>query len=315
MHITNALLGVAVGDAIGVPAEFKSRDQLRQKPITDITGYGTYGLPAGTWSDDTSLTLCLADALLAETFSTTKLGRLFVMWLKHNYWTARGEVFDVGIATREAIERIAHGTPPEKAGGTTKDSNGNGALMRILPLVFYIFDKPAAERFEITRRVCSLTHGHIRSTIACHYFLDFAAGIIRGNAPADVYAQLQLELPPVFSSLALPEEEVRLFSRLLEGNIAQLHDDEIHSSGYVLYSLEVAVWCLLTTNSYRDAVLKAVNLGNDTDTNAAITGGLAALHYGKDAIPAHWLDMLARRTAIEDLAQKLQMKLGWQVNL
>ncbi|MCU0434811.1 MAG: ADP-ribosylglycohydrolase family protein [Bacteroidia bacterium] len=315
MHITNALLGVAVGDAVGVPAEFKSRDLLRKNPVTDMTGFGTYGLPAGTWSDDTSLTLCLAEALVHQPFTTTKLARLFVLWLKKNHWTPRGEVFDVGIATREAIERLDSGMAPEKAGGTTKDSNGNGGLMRILPLVFYIHNKPAAERFDITRRVCSLTHGHIRTAIACHYFLDFASGIINGEKPQEVYFRLQKELPPVFAQLALPEEEVRLFIRLLEGNIALLHEDDIQSSGYVLHSLEAAIWCLLTTTTYRDAVLKAVNLGHDTDTTGAITGGICGLYYGKEGIPPHWLDMLVRRNDIEHLAQILAETLGWQISL
>ena len=160
----DVLFGVAVGDALGVPVEFRSRESIAQKPVTDMIGFGTHDQPPGTWSDDSSLTFCLAD-VLADKYDLQNIANSFVNWLYDELWTARGEVFDVGIATRAAIERVLRKTRPDLAGGFDESSNGNGSLMRILPLLFYIKDKPVDERFTITKAVSSITHGHVRSAL------------------------------------------------------------------------------------------------------------------------------------------------------
>ena len=185
-NIKSALFGVAVGDALGVPVEFKSRETISKNPVKDMIGYGTYNLPPGTFSDDSSLTFCLAEALTQD-FDLNSIAKNFVKWVDENYWTARGTVFDIGIATREAIDRLARGEQPDLAGGFEPSSNGNGSLMRILPLVFYIFDKPISERYQIIKEVSSITHGHIRSVIACFYYLEFARQIILGKDKFEIY--------------------------------------------------------------------------------------------------------------------------------
>ena len=172
-RIKDALIGLAVGDALGVPVEFKSRHALSQQPITDMIGYGTYNLPAGTWSDDSSLTFCLAEAL-TQGGDLQQIAANFQKWLFRNYWTPYGEVFDVGIATRQAIERLAKGAQPDLAGGFAETDNGNGSLMRILALVFYSSDRPIQERYQLTKAVSSITHAHVRSVIACFYYVEFA---------------------------------------------------------------------------------------------------------------------------------------------
>lgn len=164
---------MAVGDALGVPVEFESRRTIAQHPVRDMRGYGTYNLPPGTWSDDSSLAFCLAEALTQD-FDLHLIGQNFIKWYKEDFWTPRGDVFDIGIATRYAILKLLQGTPPYLAGGFDEASNGNGSLMRILPLVFFIQDKPINERFEITQQVSSITDGHVRSVIACFYYLEFA---------------------------------------------------------------------------------------------------------------------------------------------
>jgi ADP-ribosyl-[dinitrogen reductase] hydrolase len=162
----SVLFGVAVGDALGVPVEFKKRQTISNNPVTEMIGNGTYDLPAGTWSDDSSLTFCLAEAL-TKGFDLNTIGQNFVKWYHNNFWTPRGNVFDIGNATSQAIDRLAAGIQPDLAGGFDASSNGNGSLMRISPLLFYLLDKPVNERFEITKQVSSLTHGHIRSVISC----------------------------------------------------------------------------------------------------------------------------------------------------
>ncbi len=306
--IKSALLGIATGDALGVPVEFRSRDTVRVNPVTDMIGYGTYNLPPGTWSDDSSLTFCLAEAL-TKNFDMNIIGQNFVKWAFENFWTARGDVFDIGIATQQAISRIAAGEKTELAGGTDVSSNGNGSLMRILPLVFYLMDKPVNERFKITKMVSSITHGHIRSVIACFYYLEFARKIIEGKDKIGIYKSLQTEISAFLLSISVPNNQISFFDRLLIHNIYELNEDKIYSSGYVLHTIEAAIWCLLTTSTYSDAVLKAVNLGEDTDTTAAVTGGLAGLLYGYQNIPEKWLMQLKRYDDIEDLAIRLSKKI------
>lgn len=307
-EIKSALFGVAVGDALGVPVEFNSRETIAENPVTDMIGYGTYNLPPGTWSDDSSLTFCLAEAMTQE-FDLHTIGENFVKWYKEEFWTARGEVFDIGIATIQAIARLAKGEMPQLAGCIDESSNGNGSLMRILPLLFYIQDMPVSERYEITKQVSSITHGHIRSVIACFYYLEFARQIMECKDKFEIYQNLQNEITHHLSSISIHPSEIAVFDRLLKNDIHQLPEDEIESSGYVLHTLEASIWCLLTTECYKDAVLKAVNLGADTDTTAAVTGGLAGLLYGLNSIPAHWIKQIARRDDIEDLAKRLAEKL------
>jgi ADP-ribosylglycohydrolase len=231
-----------------------------------------------------------------------------VKWFYNNYWTPRGNVFDIGIATRQAIDRLAKGERPDLAGGFEASSNGNGSLMRISPLLFYLLDKPIAERYEITKQVSSITHGHIRSVIACFYYLEFARQLFERKDKFEIYRNLQTEVTNHLTSLSINPTEVVLFDRLLKQDIHGLTDENIFSSGYVLHTLEASIWCLLTTDNYKDAVLKAVNLGEDTDTTGAVTGGLAGLLYGLDSIPTNWLTQIAKHDDIKELAERMGEK-------
>lgn len=306
-HYLDVLFGVSIGDALGVPVEFKSRKEIAKNPITDMIGYGTYNLPPGTFSDDSSLTFCLAEGLTQE-FDLNKIGKNFVKWYHDNYWTANGNVFDIGNTTRESIYRLSNGTKSDLAGSFDEDSNGNGSLMRILPLVFYIKDKPINERFEITKQVSSITHGHIRSVIACFYYLEFAKQLIEQKNKFEIYRNLQHEMTTFFNSISINPTEISLFNRLLTKNIYDLSESIIFGSGYVLHTLEASIWCLMTTSSYKEAALKAVNFGEDTDTTAAVTGGLAAILYSHESIPKTWIKQLARKDDIIDLAKRLKNK-------
>lgn len=302
--VKDALIGLAVGDALGVPVEFKSRYALRSSPVTDMIGFGTHQQPAGTWSDDSSLAFCLAECLI-KGYSPVLLGDLFVKWLYKAHWTPHGKVFDVGMATSQSINRIKEGCPAEIAGGMDEAENGNGSLMRILPLVFNILDKPIEERFRLTKEVSSVTHAHIRSVIACFYYLEFARLIIKGQNKESAYNELKGTIPAFLKSCEIEAGEIELFQRLLVGDIATIEENKIHSSGYVLHTLEASIWCLLTTNSYSEAVLKSVNLGSDTDTTGAVTGGLAGIVYGYESIPKDWVSKLARLNDILKLAEDL----------
>jgi ADP-ribosyl-[dinitrogen reductase] hydrolase len=217
-------------------------------------------------------------------------------------------VFDVGMATQEAINRVACGTRPDLAGGFDDWSNGNGSLMRILPLLLYVKNKPLAERYSIIKEVSSITHGHVRSVIACFYYLEFARKLLENDNLQAIYNELKVEISNYLKSTSIVPEEIALFDRLLKEDIYTFPEDKIRSSGYVLHTLEASIWCMMTTSTYAEAVLKAVNLGEDTDTTGAVTGGLAGLKYGFEAIPEKWLIMLARNEDITTLADKLNKK-------
>lgn len=299
-----ALLGLAVGDALGVPVEFQSRPARRQDPVVHMREYGTHHQPAGTWSDDASLTFCLAQAI-ADGFSVGKVAEYSRRWYYENLWTPHGRVFDIGITTREALSRLQSDPDLILAGGTDEYSNGNGALMRILPLAFYQEDAPLAERFELIRQVSAITHGHIRSAVACLLYLEMARHLRAGHTPANAYAAMCQQAPAQLRELNISAAEIAQFDYLLTGRLADLPVQIIRSGGYVLHTLEASLWCLLRHETYAETVLAAVNLGDDTDTTGAVTGGLAGLYYGEAAIPSEWLAVLARRADIEDLAHRM----------
>ena len=299
-HLQNILYGVAVGDALGVAVEFKSRYYLRQNPVNSMQGFGTHDVKAGVWSDDSSLTFCLAESI-NEGLDLQQLANKFIAWKNENYWTPQGEVFDIGIATSIAIDRLAKGIKPELAGGFEEWDNGNGSLMRILPLVLYCKDMTIFERFQITKQISSLTHRHIRSVIACFYYLEFAKQIIEGKDKFEIYENLKTEVTEFLKSAQINSSEIAIYNRLLNGNIYELEEDTIQSTGYVVHTLEASIWSLLTTDNYVDAVLKAVNLGEDTDTTGAVTGGLAGMLYGFETIPKFWIEVVAKKEDINKL--------------
>ncbi|MGV0755054.1 ADP-ribosylglycohydrolase family protein [Empedobacter brevis] len=303
----NILIGSAVGDALGVPVEFKSRQELQINPVTDMIGYGTYNMPPGTFSDDSSMMFCLAESL-CNGYDVNDIGEKFQMWMHEGYWTADGEVFDVGIATRKAINRLRVVKNPIEAGSKDEFDNGNGALMRILPLAVFTKDLSIDERCEIVKEVSSITHAHNRSVLACIYYIEFALSVLDAENLEEAYLNTNFWLKLFLEENELYKNEFPYFERILSGQLIDLTQNEIQSTGYVIHSLEASIWCLLHTSSYKDCVLKAVNLGHDTDTIACITGGIAGIFYGTETIPTHWIEQLARVNDILKLAEQLEKK-------
>lgn len=298
--VFGGLIGLCVGDALGVPVEFVSRTALEKNPLEMMNGYGTHNQPLGTWSDDSSLTFCLMESL-CEGYDTDDIAKRFVKWYEEGYWTAQGEVFDIGNATMQAIVRIQRGCKAEEAGGKTQYDNGNGSLMRILPLSFYLLYKnDVAQRFKIVKEVSSITHAHTRSVMACFFYVELAISLIKGKN----FDEAMDITVSTFDSLFCDNIEREHFQRILDKNVVQISQKDIYSSGYVIHSLEAALWCIKNSNSYKDVILKAVNLGEDTDTTAAIAGGLAGIMYGQESIPHEWIDSLARKDEILRLCQR-----------
>ena len=319
--IFGGILGLAIADAVGVPVEFQSRESLRSNPVIDMRGFGTYNQPPGTWSDDTSLTLCLLDSLANKKIDYADMMQKFHLWREKGEYTAHNEVFDIGIATHGALQRFRNGIDPLECGGTSEQDNGNGSLMRILPLAFYLhtfYETNDELPFDIIHNVSSLTHAHKRSLIACGIYLQLAICLLEEtNLNTAIYSGLARAKEYYKNAEGFVEDvwdvpyvkDLKHYKRLFKKDFAKLPVEEIRSSGYVVDTLESAIWCLLNTDDYKDCVLQAVNLGNDTDTVAAVAGGLAGMFYGVDSIPKEWLSQLARLDYIEKLCDNFYRSL------
>lgn len=303
------IMGVCIGDALGVPVEFKKREDLKRFPVTKMLEYMSWNQPKGTWSDDSSLTLCLAEELI-KGYDLEKIGQSFVKWNKFGHWTAHGRLFDIGGTTRHSLARLIKGESARFSGNIFEEDNGNGSLMRILPLAFYLKKEDDIQKLYLTvKEVSAITHGHFRSVFACFIYVIFAIQLLKGKNKKEAYEQTQNITLKYAEEQGFNPKEIELFKRVLKHDISGYAEDEIKSGGYVLHSLEASLWCFLNSESYAEAVLKAVNLGEDTDTTGAITGGIAGIYYGYENIPEEWIAELVRKDDIEKLCEKLHQKL------
>ncbi|MDR2108297.1 MAG: ADP-ribosylglycohydrolase family protein [Coriobacteriales bacterium] len=336
------ILGLAVGDALGVPVEFSLRG--RPEPVLGMRGYGSFDLPPGTWSDDTSMALCLADSI-AQTggIDYADIMERFSAWLNRGQYTPEGAAFDVGNTCRDAISRFDTGVAPLECGGTREKDNGNGSLMRILPLVFYLRSRKIAvasgEGRALVHNVSALTHAHPRSKLACVIYCRCAELLMEeyeawrsglpswcperklaflSNPPVE---EMQAAIAELLGFYACEPEyagEVALFAELAEPGFLQTPEASIGSRGYVVDTLRTALWCFWRQRGYRDTVLAAVNLGGDSDTNAAVAGGLAGVWYreGTDlGIPDEWRQQLVNRSLIDRICSDLSYRLGYNGDL
>ena len=303
--IKAVMIGHAVGDALGVPVEFCSREEIAEDPVTDMRGFGSYPVPAGAWSDDTSMSLCALDSLSKGVIDHDEIMDNFVRWASNDEFTPTGEMFDIGRTCLTAIRNFLEvdGRPALECGLTDEHSNGNGSLMRIHPFALYAFVKGGTlgKSLDIIREGSIMTHAHPRTIYACGIYAMVFWEILKGADKSKVLSEI--ENAAVLFDGIYPEESDH-FEWAFHKKLASKSADEISSSGYVVHTLEAALWCLLTTNSYKECVLKAVNLGEDTDTVAAVAGGLAGAMYGYDAIPEEWRNTLIRREYIEEMCER-----------
>jgi len=303
-RLLGGLWGSLVGDALGVPVEFKDRATVQADPVKDMREFGTHRQPRGTWSDDSSLLLCTADSLVHHLFDTADMGQRFVGWYQEELWTPHGKVFDVGVATARALTRIANGVRAEVAGNDDQMSNGNGSLMRILPVSLRFAEDSTKQLLEKVHRASALTHRHPRSQMACGFLTLIARDVLTGAAPAQAFQNALAGFQKFYAPDNWWAIEFDHFQLLLAGDLASRNEAEIDSDGYVLHTLAASIWCLLTTTSFEDCVLKAVNLGGDTDTTGCVAGGLAGVAYGLKSIPTDWTHQLARNSDVNSLFQE-----------
>lgn len=283
------LLGLACGDAVGTTVEFQPRGTFTR--VTDMVGGGVFHLQPGQWTDDTSLALCLAESLVErKRFDARDQMERYVQWWKEGHLSSTGSCFDIGTTTRDALSRFLSTGEPY-SGSRDPLRAGNGSLMRLAPVpMFFASDRDVAVRYaaESSRT----THGCDEAVDACRFFADLLVRALDGAAK-DELTGFAATLTPAIESLA-------------RGDYKQKTIDEIASGGYVVHSLEAALWCFEQTDDFEAAILTVTNLGEDADTTAAICGQLAGAHYGVDAIPAGWLEKLALRDRITELADQLR---------
>ena len=309
-RILGGLYGSAVGDALGLPAAFITREQLMDSPVKGMIGNGTHSQPPGTWSDDTSLILCTIASLLEMDFNPSDIMKRFARWHDEAYMTAHGEVFNIGNATNEAIERFKAGKGSNEWGCKNDWQNGNGSLMRILPVSLYTLSEMDSFALEKSFLSSSITHAHIRSKIACGYFTLLVRALIEGKKIEESIDYANQEIRPY-----IPNSEEDHFSRILDKSVLSIQTDEISSSSYVIHTLEAAIFCIHNYNNFSDSVLAAVNLGDDADTTASVTGALAGIIYGKSEIPEKWINHLAKHDLLEELFYKFTEKACIRKNL
>lgn len=283
--IRDAVYGSAVGDALGRPYEFANRGSFRCTGMTEFEGtpmpegacYGCHSKPSGTWTDDTSMTLATCDSLRElGRVDTDDMRSRFRQWLDHGKYTIDG-LFDCGITTSAALD-LGHGCDGER-------DNGNGSLMRIAPLAF------TTASDDDVRRVSAVTHAHRISLEACVVYVRYARRLLHGIDPCDALKDLGTDLAGMATTTGVPLDDLTV--------VPSLSVEQVASGGFVLDSLVASLWCLTSTSDYATCVLKAVDLGRDTDTTADIAGALAGIVYGRDAIPQDWLEALRGKDVID----------------
>ncbi len=290
------LLGLACGDAVGTTVEFRPRGSFT--PVTDMVGGGPFRLKPGDWTDDTSLALCLAASLTecGEFDASDQMDR-FVRWMDEGYYSSTGECFDIGVTTSTAL-RAYQRTGAPYSGSPDPHAAGNGSIMRLAPVPMW-FHPDLARAVRFAGESSRTTHGAAECVDACKLYAAMLHQALSGSAKDAI-------LRDPFSGLDVAPPLSPSIQAIADGAYFDKGEDEISGSGYVVHSLEAALWCFNTTNTYRDAILRAVNLGDDADTTAAVCGQIAGAYYGVQGIPAGWLDRLAMREEIDQLARGLR---------
>jgi ADP-ribosyl-[dinitrogen reductase] hydrolase len=295
---TGTLLGLAAGDALGTPLEFKARGSFT--PLTTIVGGGPFGLKPGQWTDDTSMAMCLAESLVRNGgFDPADQMRRYVRWQQQGYWSSTGTCFDVGDTVSRALRRFKETGEPF-AGSTDQYSAGNGSLMRLAPVLLRYAQNPP-EAVHYAAESSRTTHAVAEAVDACRYFGGLILGALAGEEKGSLLAPYYA--PPGVSWVETPLAPAIV--RIAGGSFAEKQEQDIRASGYVVHTLEAALWAFYNSDNFRDGALLAVNLGEDADTTGAIYGQLAGAYYGVEGLPEEWRAILTRADDIAGLARRL----------
>lgn len=305
--VKDSLYGFIVGDAMGVPIEFEDREKLINKPVTSMLGYGSHDVEAGVYSDDTSMTLATMDSIIKQNgiINYNDIADKFCNWVNNNEYTATNKVFDIGMTTKYAlIKYFNNKIDATMCGGTNINENGNGSLMRMLPIALYCFYKNIKddnEIFTLVKNSSSITHAHDISILGCYIYVRYVISLLETKNKISSYNFIKKLDYSMFI------EEVKLeYSRIIFSDISTLNINDINSSGYVVDTLEAVFWIILNCSSYNESIIGAINLGGDTDTIGAITGSIAGILYGYDNISKRWISKLKNKDYIDEIIIKFE---------
>ena len=296
------LMGLAVGDAVGTTVEFNPPGTF--PPVEDMVGGGPFALNPGGWTDDTSMALCLADSLLTcEGFDARDQMDRYVRWWKESYLSSNGRCFDIGGTVSQALRRYQQTGNP-LSGSTDPHSAGNGSLMRLAPIPLF-FAADVEQAIHWSAQSSKTTHGAVECLDACRYFGGLIVGALRGVAKEELLSEKYSPVPGLWDRSPL----CPAIHAIALGSFKRKEPPQIKGTGYVVDSLEAALWAFHNSTNFKDGCLLAVNLGNDADTTAAIYGQIAGVFYGVEGIPASWRQRLVQRELIQTMATEL-LRLG-----
>ncbi|MFB2896018.1 ADP-ribosylglycohydrolase family protein [Aerosakkonemataceae cyanobacterium BLCC-F50] len=292
------LLGLAVGDAVGTTLEFKPPGTFT--PINDMVGDGPFGLIPGQWTDDTSMALCLAESLIEKKgFDSVHQLQKYLQWYRQGHLSSTGECFDIGNTVQQALRRFEDTGEPF-CGSTDPRSAGNGSIMRLAPVpLFYAanFEDAIAKSKDSSRT----THGAATAVDACRYLAALIVGAINGISKEKLLETRYSPIPNYWENHPLVAE----IDEIATGSFKHRQPPEIKGTGYVVKSLEAALWAFDRSNSFAEGCLLAVNLGDDADTTGAVYGQLAGAFYGEEGIPKSWREKLAKHDLIVSMAEQI----------
>lgn len=324
----DGVMGLVVGDALGCPVQFLSREEIKNRhkgPVKGMENGGIYAMPEGTWTDDSSMSIATLSSIIEKgSLVPEDIMKRFVGWNINGEYTPFGKAFDQGRTCLNAIYNFIRNPDIGTCGLTDENSNGNGSLMRIMPVCIYYYanGNDLDEAIHGIHIVSGLTHNHLRSKMCCGIYYFCVKNIIDGYKQqanqtsfqtshiSSLQSLLQKGINEALEYYGCDSEslnEMRFIGRLFDlDEFKKVPEFDIQSTGYVIDSIEASIWCLINSDSYKECLLKAVNLGDDTDTIAAIAGGLAGLYYGYEEIPVEWRSVIKRRKWIEDLCIKCE---------
>lgn len=292
--VINGIMGFIIGDALGVPLEFKKRDLFKNNKVTDMISSDRVGAK-GIWSDDSSMVIATMKSIIDNKgkINYESIMDNFILWVSNKDFIATDKAFGIGRATFFALGNY-HNKRYEKitdCGMKGFNHNGNGSLMRILPIAYYCYYKKLNddEIYNLVKGISSLTHSHEISILGCFIYVLLVIELLSGKEKENAYSDVRKYNYRKYFSL----ENVRYYERLLNNDISKLDVDSISSMGFVVDTLEAVIWCFINNNSYDKCVIEAINLGNDSDTIGALVGGLSGIYYGN--LPSKWLDSIVKK--------------------
>ena len=302
----DGLMGFVIGDAMGVPLETKSREYLLNNPVTKMTGNGTHSVPEGTWSDDTSMLISTIDSINAKCDIDYKdIADKLLLWKNHADYTPFKEVFGIGNVTKEALEYYDihrdENINPCECGIKDESAITNEPLTRVIPIAYYAIEKKLKdfEILDIVKKMTTITHNNETCIMGCYIFVRLLIFLLNEKDKFSAYSMTKCVDYSMFT-----EETIDKYSRLIKEDIGKLNVDEIKSSSYIVDTLEAAIWVMLKSENYKEAIIGSINLGGDTDSIGAITGTLAGIIYGYDNLPENWLSKIARGEYLLDIFEE-----------